>query len=381
MQALTGYPVSSLQLNRSFRPMTNGRHRNMRMRLKDINWSIKKLADGTTKTYYYAWRGGPRIDAEPGTPEFVRLYQEVVASHRKKSTETFSSLIDYFKDCSEYKDLSDKSKRAYYGYLKLIEAKFGSMPIGVLEDKRVRGDFKEFRDSFSDTPRKADYVWTTIARVLSVAKDRGKIAVNVCERGGRLYDSDRSENIWTAEDIRQFCSVASVELQAALLLALWTGQRQGDLLRLTWTDYDGTYIRIRQSKGRGRKGRRRVTIPVGPPLKAALDAALKEKRSAVTILVNSFGRPWTEDGFRTSWDKAFRKTSLKDLHFHDLRGTAVTRLALSNCSVPEIASITGHSMTTVQEILDAHYLGGRVDLNGEVRTASAKQSSPIILPA
>jgi integrase len=122
------------------------------------------------------------------------------------------------------------------------------------------------------------------------------------------------------------------------------------------------YIRMRQSKGRGRKGRRRVTIPVGPPLKAALDAALKEKRSAVTILVNSFGRPWTEDGFRTSWDKAFRKTSLKDLHFHDLRGTAVTRLALSNCSVPEIASITGHSMKTVQEILDAHYLGGRLEL-------------------
>ncbi|WP_245285290.1 tyrosine-type recombinase/integrase [Bradyrhizobium sp. WSM3983] len=142
------------------------------------------------------------------------------------------------------------------------------------------------------------------------------------------------------------------------------GQRQGDLLRLPWNDYDGTYIRMRQSKGRGRKGRRRLTIPVGSPLKAALDAALREKRSAVTILVNSFGRPWTADGFRASWDRAFRKTSLKDLHFHDLRGTAVTRLALSNCSVPEIASITGHSMKTVQEILDAHahYLGGRVEL-------------------
>jgi integrase len=178
----------------------------------------------------------------------------------------------------------------------LIEAKFGTMPIGAIEDKRARGDFKEFRDSFSVTPRKTDYVWTTIARVLSVAKDRGKIAVNVCERGGRLYDSDRSEIIWTAEDIRQFCGVASVELQAALLLALWTGQRQGDLLRLTWKDYDGAYIRMRQSKGRGRKGRRRVTIPVGLPLKGALDAALKEKRSAVTILVNSFGRPWTEEG-------------------------------------------------------------------------------------
>ncbi|TFV80286.1 hypothetical protein E4K64_00140 [Bradyrhizobium frederickii] len=79
-------------------------------------------------------------------------------------------------------------------------------------------------------------------------------------------------------------------------------------------------------------------------------------------MVNSFGQPWTEDGFRTSWDKAFRRTSLEDLRFHDLRGTAVTRLALSNCSVPEISAITGHSMKTVQGILDAHYLGGRLEL-------------------
>ncbi|WP_225188388.1 hypothetical protein [Bradyrhizobium sp. IC3195] len=116
----------------------------------------------------------------------MRLYNEAVSSYTTKTAETFSSLIDYFKDCSEYKDLGDKSKRAYDGYLKLIEAKFGLMPIGALEDKRARGDFKEFRDSFSDTPRKADYVWTTIARVLSVAKDRGKIAVNVCGAALRL---------------------------------------------------------------------------------------------------------------------------------------------------------------------------------------------------
>jgi len=72
--------------------------------------------------------------------------------------------------------------------------------------------------------------------------------------------------------------------------------------------------------------------------------------------------PWTEDGFRTSWGKAFEKTNLGDLHFHDLRGTAVTRLAPSNCTVPEIASITGHAMETVQAILDAHYLSGRLEL-------------------
>jgi hypothetical protein len=46
------------------------------------------------------------------------------------------------------------------------------------------------------------------------------------------------------------------------------------------------------------------------------------------------------------------------LHFHDLRGTAVTRLALSGCTTPQIAAITGHS----DEILKAHYLGGQAEL-------------------
>ena len=42
--------------------------------------------------------------------------------------------------------------------------------------------------------------------------------------------------------------------------------------------------------------------------------------------------------------------------FHDLRGTAVTRLALVGCTEAEIATITGLSLASVREILDAHYL-------------------------
>jgi integrase len=331
----------------------------MRVRIKGIHTTHKTLASGERKKYFYAWKGGPRIDAEPGTPDFIQKYGE--ATKRKPSGANMSWLIDYFKDTDEFKTLDATSKRAYKRYLDLIEAKFGTMPTAAVEDKRARGEFKTFRGTFAEKPRTADYIWQTIARVLSVNKDHGNIAVNVCERGGRLYDADRSDIIWQAEDIREFCSVASVELQAALLLALWTGQREGNLLRLSWKNYDGAYIRLRQTKARGGKGRR-VTIPVGAPLKLALDAALKQKRSSVTILTNSRGLPWTEDGFRTSWGKAFDKTTLGDLHFHDLRGTAVTRLALSGCTVPEIAAITGHSMETVQDILDAHYLGGRVEL-------------------
>jgi hypothetical protein len=39
-----------------------------------------------------------------------------------------------------------------------------------------------------------------------------------------------------------------------------------------------------------------------------------------------------------------------------VRGTAVTRLALAECTEAEIAYITGHSLRDVRSILDAHYL-------------------------
>jgi integrase len=62
------------------------------------------------------------------------------------------------------------------------------------------------------------------------------------------------------------------------------------------------------------------------------------------------------DGFRSSWRKACDKTGVIGVTFHDLRGTAVTRLAIAGCTEAEIAAITGHSLRDVAAILDAHYL-------------------------
>jgi integrase len=121
--------------------------------------------------------------------------------------------------------------------------------------------------------------------------------------------------------------------------------------------YDGKVIRLRQSKSMRKGGRRpvNVTVPVGAPLMEALDAAARRKRSTV-ILTTMEGAPWTSDGFRASWGKAIKKAGVIGVTFNDLRGTAVTRLALVGCTEAEIAAITGHSLRDVRSILDAHYL-------------------------
>ena len=58
-------------------------------------------------------------------------------------------------------------------------------------------------------------------------------------------------------------------------------------------------------------------MPAGAPLKALLDVT--ERRGPV-ILTNTLGRPWTSDGFRTSWGKPVDRAGIGDLTFHDLQG-------------------------------------------------------------
>lgn len=321
----------------------------MRVDLKGVHTVKKRLASGELRTYYYAWRGGPQIKEPVGTPAFQVAYAEAHKARKTPPPGTVFTIVAEFRASADYTMLAGSTKRAYSSYLKAIEEEFGDMPLEALSDPGVRGDFKAWRDKFAETPRKADYAWTTLARVFSVAKDRGRIPVNPCERGGRLYEADRNDAVWTEEHIGKLIAVAGQHITDALLMALWTGQRQGDLIALPWSAYDGRHIKLRQSKTG-----RRLRIPVGSALKARLD---EKKRESTIILTNSYGQPWTSDGFRTSWGKACRRAEIDGLTFHDLRGSAVTRLALAGASVPEIAAFTGLSLKDVEQILDRHYLG------------------------
>ncbi len=326
----------------------------MRVVLKGIHKVKKRLASGETRVHFYAWRGGPAIHAKPGTPEFLQAYNEAHASIRRPAAGTLMTVIADYKASPDFTALAPSSRRMYLRYIGLIEQAFGDLPLAALADRRVRGEFKTWRDTFAATPRTADYAWTTLARLMSFAKDRGTIATNPCEKGGRLYAADRTDKFWGEPEIAALLAVASDQIKLALVLALWTGQRQGDLLRLPWSAYDGSRIRLRQSKTG-----RRIVMPAGLPLKGLLDAA--DRRGPV-ILVNSHGRPWTSDGFRTSWAKACGRAGVCGLTFHDLRGSAVVRLALAEATVPQIATFTGHSLKDVEAILDAHYLGRDVQL-------------------
>jgi integrase len=318
----------------------------MRVHLKKVHSVPMKLANGERVTYHYAWRGGPRLAGEAGSAEFLASYTAAHQSRREPDGASFHSVIASYKASEDFIGLQPRTKSDYLKLLVKIENAFGTLPLAALEDPRVTKDFLQWRDSMANSPRQADYAWTMLKLLLSWARKRGLTSYRPPERIERLYSADRSEKIWEEQHIAAFMAVASEPLQLALVLALESGQRQGDLLTLPWSAYDGQWIRLRQ----GKTGRR-VNVPVTRRLARILDST---KRTATTILTNGRGISWEGDSFRNAWWVACRKAKITGLHFHDLRGTAVTRLAEAGCSHPEIAAITGHSMHAVDAILDKY---------------------------
>lgn len=328
--------------------------------LKGLAKVKKTLADGKTIYYCYAWRGGPLLKhkdnspIQPGDPLLQAQFDFVHEDRRNPNPRTLSGLITKFLASTDYTHKRVDTRREYARYLDDIRAAFGHLTFEELQANSTRGKFKDWRDSMSAHPRSADYAWTTLARVLSFGVDRGELSTNVARHGGRLYRADRREAIWTFSDILAFNAFAPEGLKLALLLGLWTGQRKGDLLSLRWSAYDGRAFQVRQ----GKTGRR-VYIPAA---KAVREALANSARRSPTILTNTRGKPWTAAGFDSSWRKACSVAGVSGLTFHDLRGTAVTRLALAGCSIPEIGAVTGHSPKDIDAILHVHYLGGQREL-------------------
>jgi integrase len=241
------------------------------------------------------------------------------------------------------------------------EVRFGAMPLAALEDPRVRQDFLAWRGAVATASgeREADNRLSVISAMLSWAKENGQVFSNHIAGFRRLHRADRSELIWLPEHIQAFMAAAPVELQRALILALHTGQRQGDLLRLAWGNYDGAMISLRQGKT-GRK----VEIPATQALRRMLDGL---DRTTAVVLTTRTGLPWKPRYFKAKWEVASKQAGITELHFHDLRGTAITMLAEAGCTTPQIAAITGHSLKTVTTILDKYLARTRV-LAGEAVT-------------
>jgi len=194
------------------------------------------------------------------------------------------------------------------------------------------------------------------------------------------------KSIWEPEDIRTFVNTADAmgyySMGTAVLLNEWMGQRAGDIITMTMGAYRDGNIYITQSKTGAQVA---LPIDIVATLKARIESQIKENKartiSGTHLIQQHTGQPFKSDWFSHLFGK-IRKKALEDMDekrtqhfkkliFQSLRHTAVTRLAEAGCEIPEIASITGHSFTACQDIVDRY----NVRTKKMARNAFIKRSS------
>jgi integrase len=332
----------------------------MRIKLKGVYRHLKKLRSGELRYYYSLRHVGPlkplpddtNEPFHPGSPAFMRAYQAAIQAPTKARFDgTLQSIINAYLKSPQFAQKAPRTKLDYNGAVLKIEQKWGSYPLDVIEDPKIRRRFLEWRDGMAiSSPRQADAVLGVLRIILEFGRDRGMLAFNHATRPKKVYRADRSDKLWLPEHIAAFRAVASPEMRLALELALWTGQRQGDLLRLGWASYGGKRITLRQGKRH-----RKIDMPVAAPLRVLLD---KSPRRALTILTAPNGKPWRTTPkpthFQHHWRKATLAAGLDGLHFHDLRGTTCTLLAEAGATPSEIAAMLGWTVSTVNRMLDTY---------------------------
>lgn len=306
------------------------------------------------RVYWYAWRkqkgdtvSPPRLRGEPGSPEFIRTYTEAVANRRAPDTGRFRSLVVAYRT-DAFGSLSPSTQRVWAPWLDRISDYFGELRIAQFERaEKIRPIIRRWRAQWVEKPRSADLGMQVLSRVLSHAVELGKVGSNPCEGIKQLYSADRSHIIWTDGDILQLKSSCSSDIADAVDLAAHTGLRLGDLLRLSWSHVGTDAIRITTGKS---KHRREAFIPLYDDLRAVLACI---PRRSTAVLSNVRRRPWAPNGFGTAFNRAKIAAGMhdRDLHFHDLRGTAATKFYVAGLPERVIAEIMGWEEEHVSRII------------------------------
>jgi integrase len=306
------------------------------------------------KDYYYfqRFRGSEREEPRvklPGMPldrdgmpnaEWWRTYREISGEAQQGPKRgTFSAVILAYKASPEWSELSERTRSERARHLLKIETAWGELSVAGLEARHVL----QLRDRHAGTPGEANNIVRSLASLLSWSIPRGWRTHNPCTKI-RMLRIGEGYAPWSWEEIEQFRTNARADLWWAASVALYSGQRQADVLGMLWSDIQEGLLSVTQNKT-GKK----LWIPMHENLRTVL---AEIPRVSVHVLTSSRGTPWTTYGFKSSWGDEMKREIFKNLHekqlvFHGLRKSAVVFLLEAGCTDAEVSAITGQSRAMV----------------------------------
>jgi integrase len=312
----------------------------------------------TGKWYCYHRATGKRITEEFGSAEFFTRLTTLDAEAKEKAEiaakpGTLNALILDYKLTDNFRDLAGRTRSDYEKVFVFLEPLWNTPLIAFTTPQLVK-----LRTKWRQT-RGRCFLNRTRA-VLSIlfnhAIETGVMASNPIrdtKQIRRPRDAEYANRPWTLSERQAALKHLPPHLKLPVAIALCSGMREGDIIRLPPTVIHGGQIKVRTAK-RGVW----VYIPIIPELRKALfeTGAYDDDKNqqAITLCANSRGKPWTPSGFSCSFRKALKELESKGLvgkglTFHGLRHTVASVLAESGVNAEDIAAVLGQRTSQMAE--------------------------------
>lgn len=147
----------------------------------------------------------------------------------------------------------------------------------------------------------------------------------------RLPENNARETHLSIEQVKEIADQASEQVRAAIWIALLTGCRRGEVLKIAPDDIGEATIMIRAGNTKTLKTR---VIPIIPALRPWL--------KYLPLQINA-------EGLKTGFRRAREAAGMPEVHFHDLRHSCATILLASGADLYTVAKILGHSSIKTTE--------------------------------
>lgn len=312
------------------------------MKKPDLPYVVPQKTKG--KTYFYFRKGTfrHRLPDDPDTEEFSRAYWAIRSG--KKNTpakDTWANLITSYLATPAFKCLSDGTRANYRRHCDAIREKNGNKSVKNFRRKHALAA----RDALQDTWSKANERVAVLSILCKHAVDLEWINQNPVSDIPKLKGGEYKA--WPASKLKAFeecCEVTRAHTARTIYeLAIGTGQRIGDCIKMKWTDFDGEFMAVVQEKT-GAK------IWVYCPERLQHFIASLPKTGAY-ILAKNLTQPMDKRTVQKAVEEV--RSGIGVMHGearlvpHGWRYTAAKELAEAGCSDADIQSVTGHKTTTM----------------------------------
>lgn len=171
----------------------------------------------------------------------------------------------------------------------------------------------------------------TIKTALTLAYRAKMTSVDYGDRIKRLPENNERHLYLSIEQVGKLAGAASEQVRAAIWIALLTGCRRGEILKMTQDDIIGDTLRIHAGNTKTLRTR---TIPIVPALRPWL--------AFVPLKINF-------EGLKTGFSRARESAGLTQYRFHDLRHSCASLLINMGVRLEVIRDILGHTTVKTTE--------------------------------